>query len=126
MLERGFHLSYVELFNLVQHQRDMHRRAGPTAVLLEPLVEHDLTKLEQLRVQLTAAEDAGRAGDYDSVYMCQRSLAEYFDRSGDTWLSDHFYQRCLETGMMAPGANRQKEGEAHCYVGLALENRGTT
>lgn len=32
--------------------------------------------------------------------------------------------RCLETGVLIKGDNRRKEGEAHCHVGLALENRG--
>lgn len=52
------------------------------------------------------AEDALRANDLDTVYMAQRDLAQYFEhtedaiRTKDKWLSDHFYDRCLETGMM--------------------------
>ena len=94
-------------------------------------------------MQLTLAEDAHQAGDLDSVYMAQRNMAQYFEQSGDTWLSDHFYNRCLETGKLVrwsqthssyvqfyyflvqvQGDNGYKEGEAHCHVGLALENRG--
>ena len=63
-------------------------------------------------------------GDLDAVYMCQRSLAQYFDQSGDIWLSDHFHQRCLQTSLAIRGDSRRKEGEAHCNVGLSLENRG--
>lgn len=75
-------------------------------------------------LQLTATEDARRVGDLDTVYMTQRRLAQYFEQSRDTWLSDHFYQRCLETGVQIRGDGRRKEGEAHCHVGLALEKRG--
>ena len=75
-------------------------------------------------LQLMATEDARRAGDLDTVYMTQWDLAQYFERSHDTWLSDHFYNRCLETGVQIRGDGRRKEGEAHCHVGLALENRG--
>lgn len=52
------------------------------------------------------AEDAQRANDLDTVYMAQRNLAQYFEltedakRTKDKWLSDHFYDRCLETAMM--------------------------
>jgi hypothetical protein len=52
MLEKGFHQSFSELFSLVERQRDDHQRAGPAAILLEPLIENDLTKLEHLRVQV--------------------------------------------------------------------------
>lgn len=52
MLEKGFHQSFSELFNLVERQRADHQRAGPAAILLEPLIENDLTKLEHLRVQV--------------------------------------------------------------------------
>ncbi len=34
------------------------------------------------------------------VYMAQRRLAAFFELTKDTWLSDHFYHRCLETGKM--------------------------
>ena len=52
MLEKGFHQSFSELFKLVERQRADHQRAGPAAILLEPLIENDLTKLEHLRVQV--------------------------------------------------------------------------
>ncbi len=34
------------------------------------------------------------------VYMAQRRLASFFESTKDTWLSNHFYYRCLETGKM--------------------------
>ena len=92
-----------------------------------------------LPMQLTLAEDAHRAGDLDSVYMAQRNTAQYFEQSGDTWLSDHFYNRCLETGKLVrwshthssppmfnsifscPGTGRQwlqrRGGTLPCWIG---------
>ncbi len=35
-----------------------------------------------------------------------------------------YHCRSLETGVLIKGDNRRKEGEAHCHVGLAVENRG--
>ena len=55
MLEQGFHQSFAELFSLVERQRLDHQRAGAAAVLLEPLIEFNHTKLEQLRVQVYIA-----------------------------------------------------------------------
>ena len=52
MLERGFHQSFAELFSLVERQRLDHQRAGAAAMLLEPLIEFNHTKLEQLRVKV--------------------------------------------------------------------------
>lgn len=52
VLEKGFHKSFSELFQLVEQQRLEHARAGPAAILLEPLIENDHTKLEQLKVQV--------------------------------------------------------------------------
>ena len=124
MLEKGFHLSFAELFDLVERQRRDHAHAGPAAILLEPLIEGNFEKLDQLRLQLTSAETATRTGDLDAVFMAQRRLAQEFEQSGDTWLSDHFYRRCLETGSRIQSDGQRKEGEAHCHVGLALENRG--
>ena len=56
--------------------------------------------------------------------MSLRCLAQYFEQTGDIWLSDHFHQRCLETSVLIKNDGRKKEGEAHCNVGLSLENRG--
>ena len=65
-------------------------------------------------------------GDLDAVYMCQRSLAQYFDQTGDVWVSDHFHESCLQTSLLIKEDGRRKEGEAHCNIGLSLENRGTS
>lgn len=41
--------------------------------------------------------------------MAQRNLARYFEhtedakRTKDKWLSDYFYDRCLETGSLVSG-----------------------
>ena len=124
MLEKGFHKSFSELFNLVQGQKVEHERAGPAAILLEPLINTDHAKLEYLRVQLTSAEDAEREGDLETVYLARRSLAQYFDRNEGTWLSFHFHQRSLEVARRISGDNQRAEGEGQCSVGLAMEKRG--
>ena len=124
MLEKGFHKSFSELFNLVQRQKAEHEQAGPAAVLLEPLIHSDHPKLEYLRVQLTAAEDAERAGNLDAVYLALKSLAQYFDRNRGAWLSVHFHQRSLEVAQRIQGDSQRAEGEGQCSVGLAMERRG--
>jgi tetratricopeptide (TPR) repeat protein len=124
MLEKGFHKSFSELFNLVQQQRREHERAGPAAILLEPLIHSDHAKLEYLRVQLTAAEDAERTGNLEGVYVALKSLAQYFDRNQGMWLSFHFHQRSLEVAQRIKGDNQRAEGEGQCSVGLAMEKRG--
>ena len=68
--------------------------------------------------------DTGMLGDVESEYMSLRCLAQYFEQTGDTWLADHFHLRCLETSVVIKSDSRKKEGEAHCNVGLSLENRG--
>ncbi len=96
MLEDGFHQSFAELFSLVEQQKLQHERAGPAAFLLEPLIEGDATKLDQLKAQLMVAEEARRAGDLNTVYMAYRTLAQHFEQTKDTWLSDHFYNRLAD------------------------------
>ena len=125
MLEKGFHKSFSELFNLVQKQKREHEQAGPAAVLLEPLINSDHAKLEYLRVQLTVAEDAERMGNLEGVYLALRSLAQYFDRNQGMWLSFHFHQRSLEVASRITGDSQRAEGEGQCSVGLAMEKRGT-
>uniref|UniRef100_A0A1X7TNC5 Tetratricopeptide repeat protein 29 n=1 Tax=Amphimedon queenslandica TaxID=400682 RepID=A0A1X7TNC5_AMPQE len=124
ILAKGYHQSFTELFELVQKQREDHRIAGPGAILLSPLIDDKPDKLDYLQVCLMSAEDASRRGDLEAVYLSQRDLALHFDQTGDHWLSDHFHNRCLETGRLIKGDGRRKEGEAHFHVGLAYENRG--
>ena len=79
----------------MEQQRSDHDKAGPAAILLEPLIENSISKLEYLKLQLTSAEEAGRTGDVDAVYMAQRKMAQYFEQTKDMWLSDHFYNRSV-------------------------------
>lgn len=141
MLENGFHQSFAELFNLLEQQR-LEREAAPigTGPHLLPVIEEDEKKLDQMKHYLTAAESSRRLGNYincsiyvcnmyalgdvESEYMSLRCLAQQFEQTGDTWLADHFHQRCLETSVLIKSDGRKKEGEAHCNVGLSLENRG--
>eukprot|EP00731_Ephydatia_muelleri_P031357 Em0022g871a len=123
LLEKGFHLSFVEIFTLVEKQRLQHEQAGPAAILLGPLIEYESSTLDELKSQLTRAEMAKRSGNLEAVYTCQRSLAQRFADSKNAWLSAHFYERCLETALGVKGDSRKKEGEAHCFLGESWEKR---
>ncbi len=124
MLQGGFHKSFAELFALIQEQNAKRREAGPESVLWnQVLLEDEPDKLTVLDAYLTRAESALRTGNYAEVYECQFSLARYFQNAGDKWLSDHFFSRCLATtdNMSEDGRMR---AEAHCNVGLAVEEHG--
>lgn len=63
MLENGFHQSFAELFNLLEQQR-LDRETAPvgTGPHLLPVIEDDGTKLDQMKLYLTAAESSRRTG----------------------------------------------------------------
>lgn len=54
MLESGFHETFTELFTLVERQRKEHAKAGPACILLEPLIEHSVTKMKYLKAQVSS------------------------------------------------------------------------
>ncbi|EDO47081.1 predicted protein, partial [Nematostella vectensis] len=125
MLRDGFHQSFCELFNLMRQQREEQERLGPDSGLAnQVLLEEDADKLDQLKYHLTTAEAAKRRGKMDHVYSSLLALAQYFEQSGDAWLSDHFYSSCLKTSLKIRGDGRRKESEANCNVGLSLEKKG--
>lgn len=62
-------------------------------------------------------------GDLKQVYKNRFSLAQYFQGRGDKWLSDHFFQTCLDTSSQEQGGE-QRLCEALCFVGLAMEENG--
>lgn len=101
-----------------------HEKAGPAAILLPPLIEHSKEKLNLLRKGMSSAEEAKRGSDFDTVCIQLKELALECNELGDSWLSDHFHYRCLETASTIKGDNRRKEGEAHFHVSLTYEKRG--
>ena len=52
--------------------------------------------------------------------MAQRNIAQYFEqtddakRTNDKWLSDHFYNKCLETGSMV--SEKKFAVNCRCYL----------
>lgn len=64
MLKDGFHHSFSELFNLLEHEKDEQQRLGPDSGLQDqPLVQDQPQKLEQMKTHLMAAEAAKRRGN---------------------------------------------------------------
>lgn len=125
MLKEGFHQSFCEMFNLMRQQREEHDLLGPESGLQdEPLLQDEPEKLDQLNHHLTAAEAAQRRGKMEPVYNSRLALAQFFEQTGDNWLSDHFYGSCLKTSLKIRGDGRRREGEANANMGLALEKRG--
>ncbi|KAK2563254.1 Tetratricopeptide repeat protein 29, partial [Acropora cervicornis] len=125
MLKEGFHQSFRELFNLMEKQKEEIASLGPDSGLSDqPLLEDEPEKLDQLKYHLTTAEAAKRRGKMDQVYHSLLALARFFEETGDSWLSDHFFDACLKTSLKIRGDGRRKESEANCNMGLASEKRG--
>ena len=61
--------------------------------------------------------------DFPSVYKNRFELARYFQSRGDKWLSDHFFQTCLDVSSQEPNGE-QRLCEALRFVGLSLEENG--
>ena len=64
------------------------------------------------------------SGDYYKVYQCNHQLAEYFQSTGDKWLSDHFYQNCLKFSADVKTGEGKMAAQGHCNVGQGLEEKG--
>jgi len=58
------------------------------------------------------------------VYECHNYLANYFQSTGDKWLSDHFYENCLQYSASVVNDNGKVAAEGHCNVGICLEEAG--
>ncbi|XP_045203343.2 tetratricopeptide repeat protein 29-like isoform X2 [Mercenaria mercenaria] len=122
MLQNGFHLSFCELFALIKRQEDTRVQAGPESLLWNMiLLEDQHDKLDMLKLHLTRAETAQRKGDYQEVYRARYELARYFQSCNDKWLSDHFFETCLDTSNMVDNDGGKMQAEGYCNVALAQE-----
>ncbi|WAQ99087.1 TTC29-like protein [Mya arenaria] len=122
MLQNGFHMSFCELFALIKSQEDTRSDAGPESLQWSMTLlkdEHD--KLDMLKLHLTRAEEADRKGDFQEVYRARYELARYFQNCGDKWLSDHFYQTCLQTSTKVDNDNGKMQAEGFCNVAISLK-----
>lgn len=125
MLKDGYHKSYAELDSLINNRKRERLEGGPDSpIWLEPSLEDQHEKLEELSKYLKKAEAMQRSGKWKDVYECRVRLAEYFLTSGDQWLSDHFFESALATSKNIRLDGRRRESEACCNQGLALERQG--
>ena len=51
------------------------------------------------------------------------ALAEYFGLKNDVWLSDYFYDQCLENSLLIRTDGRRKEAEANFNLGISAEKK---
>lgn len=122
MLREGFHLSFKELFLLIQRQNEERLAAGAETLMWTLIMLQDeYDKLDTLRRYLTTAETSFRKGDYSSVYEARFELANYFQQMKDKWLADHFFQTCLETAALIETDSGKTKAEGHCNFGITLE-----
>ncbi|XP_076446157.1 tetratricopeptide repeat protein 29-like [Babylonia areolata] len=125
MLKDGFHLSFKELFNLIQQQLQEREAAGPESLMwTQTMLQDKHEELETLKHYLTIAETAQRKGDYISVYLARYDLACYFQPTKDKWLADHFFKTCLDTASHIDSDGGQTKAEAHCNLGIVFEENG--
>jgi len=86
MLERGFHRSFAEIFDLIKQQEDRRLAAGPDSNLWSqrPLTEEP-EKLDVMRNQLVEAESAmllGKGLDYLFIYVNDNKLQKMIRNVG--------------------------------------------
>ena len=63
-------------------------------------------------------------GDFQEVYRARFELARYFQNSGDKWLSDHFFETCLQTSGQVETDGGKMQAEGFCNVAMAEEENG--
>ena len=67
MLKEGFHLSFKELFNLIQQQLQEREIAGPESLMwTQTMLQDKQEELDTLKYYLTTAETAQRKGNDDN------------------------------------------------------------
>lgn len=59
------------------------------------------------------------------MYRNRYELARYFQKTGDKWLADHFFETCLKTSQEVGGDDGKMQAQGHFNVGMALEENGT-
>lgn len=124
VLKDGFHRSFSEVFSLVKQQQHSIESAGVDSLVQDKsLLADQHAKLDKMKQHLTEAELALRIGDMRGVYSARNKLANHFLEIEDLWLSDHFYQSCLETATKVSDDDKRMVGDAHSNLGLAFERR---
>uniref|UniRef100_A0A3B3T5U5 Tetratricopeptide repeat protein 29 n=1 Tax=Paramormyrops kingsleyae TaxID=1676925 RepID=A0A3B3T5U5_9TELE len=125
MLRKGYHRSFREVFALIQKQAASGEAPGPGSGIWQPWpLEEQPRKLEQIQRFLTRAEEAQRAGCYEEVYDNQVALARYFEDQEDKWLSDYFYEVCLDSAQRIKMDGGEREAEANFNMGRIYMEQG--
>lgn len=119
MLQEGFHQAFCQLFNLLEKENKLFNQ-GDNEVMVQR-IEDQPEKLDTLKENLIIAEIANRRGRLDQAYRSQLTLAEYFSIKGDSWLSNHFYYKCLDISLKMMGDGRRTEAEANYNLGISSE-----
>ena len=61
-------------------------------------------------------------GDWAAEYASRYELAQVFkDNPDDMWLTDHFFNTCLEVAKKEEKDKGKMQAEGHCNVGLCLQ-----
>ncbi|CAE1326267.1 unnamed protein product [Acanthosepion pharaonis] len=120
LLASGFHLSFDEIFNLIQEQK---KRISPYEKK-QTLLEEEKDKLNIIKKQLMEAESAMLAENYRLAYEARLVLANHFSNEEDKWLSDHFRETCLEVSCLVDSDEGKTYAEGYCNMALALKDSG--
>ncbi|EDV24911.1 uncharacterized protein TRIADDRAFT_56320 [Trichoplax adhaerens] len=125
ILKEGYHRAFAEIFELINRQKEEREALGDDIIAtLTPLLKDEHEKLSYLSEKLCRAEDAERNDDQGLLYRELKNLAVYFENHNDSWLSDHFYFRCLEIAQTIEHDDGKTQSEANCNLGVSLVDRG--
>lgn len=127
MLRQGFHKSFREIDFILKLQIEDRHRVGPEHPVWDrPLLDQEPNKLEYLSKKLNKAETAESFGKFRDIYANYYDLANYFLLADDTWLSDYFFEKCLNLNLnKLAKLEPQNLAEAYCNLGLAFERRNS-
>ncbi|GAB1598271.1 tetratricopeptide repeat protein 29-like [Argonauta hians] len=122
LLSKGFHLSFDEIFNLIEKQKNYSSETLEGMNLI--LLENEMDKLEIIQTYLTVAEEATRKEDFRAAYDARLWLANHFTSKDDKWLSEHFHQTCLEVSRLVRTDGGKTYAEGFCNIALSLRDNG--
>lgn len=99
LLMEGCPESFVTFFNIV-HEQAGHDSRRPRSSKLSKTLPKAASALPRakyplIKQQLTVAETAARAGDYETCYGCYMTLGKLFDQQGNLRRAVFFYHKCL-------------------------------
>ncbi|XP_055975007.1 tetratricopeptide repeat protein 29 [Sorex fumeus] len=125
LLRDGYLNAFIELFGLIEKWESMRLIAKEKETFWpqKPL-EDQPEKLDHLYYHLTKAEEAGRKKSPEHVYDNLYALACYFNNNEDTWVRNHFFERCFQVAKEIKLDGGRKEAEAHRNMAFLYEEEG--